>query len=122
MASARDPSALPLAGRTLLVTGASSGTGLAGVLAWHKLGADIVVGSRSGASSAGVADRMGNVKVHPFVADLGDPSSVDAALDHLQASGVAPTDIVHFAAACPQPLLRPLLRRPARPSRNPPSH
>src|SRR2546430_3700683 len=110
MASARDPSALPLAGRTLLVTGASSGTGLAGVLAWHKLGADIVVGSRSGASSAGVADRMGNVKVHPFVADLGDPSSVDAALDHLQASGVAPTDIVHFAAGGLEPILRPLLR------------
>ena len=110
MASARDPSALPLAGRTLLVTGASSGTGLAGVLAWHKLGADIVVGSRSAASCAGVADRMGNVKVHPLVADLGDPSSVDAALDHLRASGVAPTDIVHFAAGGLEPILRPLLR------------
>src|SRR2546430_16445539 len=99
MASARDPSALPLAGRTLLVTGASSGTGLAGVLAWHKLGADIVVGSRSAASCAGVADRMGNVQGHPLAADLGDPPSGDAAPDHLRASGVAPTDIVHFAAA-----------------------
>ena len=110
MASARDSSALPLAGRTLLVTGASSGSGLAGALAWHRLGAEILVGSRRASSSADVANRMGNVRVHPFVADLGDPTSIDAALDNLERSGVTTTDIVHFAAGGLEPILRPLLR------------
>jgi len=110
VASTRDSSSVPLAGRTLLVTGASSGTGLAGALAWHRLGAEIVVGSRSAASCAQVADRMGNARVHPFVADLGDPSAIDLAIGHLEGSGVAPTDIVHFAAGGLEPILRPLLR------------
>ena len=110
MASARASTPLPLAGRTLLVTGASSGTGLAGALAWHRLGAEIVVGSRSAASCAEVADRIGNARVHPFVADLGDPSTIDLAMDNLEGSGITPTDIVHFAAGGLEPILRPLLR------------
>ncbi|TMC86517.1 MAG: SDR family NAD(P)-dependent oxidoreductase [Chloroflexi bacterium] len=108
--ASHDSSAAPLAGRTLLVTGASSGTGLAGVLAWHRLGAEILVGSRSAASCADVADRMGNVRVHPFVADLGDPAGIDVAIDNLEGSGNTPTDILHFAAGGLEPILRPLLR------------
>ncbi len=103
MASTRDSSSVPLAGRTLLVTGASSGTGLAGALAWHRLGAEIVVGSRSAASCAQVADRMGNARVHPFVADLGDPSSIDLAIGNLEGSGAAPTSVWSemAGAGCP---------------------
>ena len=108
--ASHDSSAAPLAGRTLLVTGASSGTGLAGALAWHRLGAEILVGSRSAASCADVADRMGNVRVHPFVADLGDPAGIDVAIDNLEGSGNTPTDILHFAAGGLEPILRPLLR------------
>src|SRR2546423_10044244 len=121
MASSRDSEALPFAARTLLVTGATSGTGLAAALAWHRLGASILVGSRSATSVAAVADRTDNVRVHPFVADFGDESSVDVALDKLESSGLIPTDIVHFAAGGLEPILRPLLRITAGLKRMPPS-
>ena len=113
--------ALPLAGRTLLITGATSGTGLAGAIAWHELGAHLLVGSRSEAGCARVADRLGDVRVGPFVADLGDASSVDAAVDRLEAAGRKPTDILHFAAGGLEPILRPLLRITAGLKRMPPS-
>jgi len=94
----------------MLVTGATSGTGLAGVISWHGLGAHLLVGSRSEAGCARVADRLGNLRVGPFIADLADPSSVDAAVDRLEAAGRKPTDIIHFAAGGLEPILRPLLR------------
>ena len=121
MASAPNSSTLPLAGRILLVTGATSGTGIAGAIAWHRLGAHILVGSRSEASCAQVADRLGNVRVGPFVADLGDLAGIDAAVDSLEVSGIRPTDIVHFAAGGLEPILRPLLRITAGLKRMPPS-
>ncbi len=121
MSPARDSDGLPLAGRTILITGASSGTGLAGALAWHRLGATIVVGSRSEAKCTEIADRVGNVRVHAFVADLGDMSTIDAAIEDLAKSGVAPSDIVHCAAGGLEPILRPLLRITAGLRRMPPS-
>jgi len=121
MSPARDSEALPLGGRTILVTGASSGTGLAGALAWHRLGATILVGSRSAAKCTEIADRVGNVRVHAFVADLGDMPTIDAAIDDLAKSGVEPTDIVHCAAGGLEPILRPLLRITAGLRRMPPS-
>jgi NAD(P)-dependent dehydrogenase (short-subunit alcohol dehydrogenase family) len=105
----------------MLVTGATSGTGLAGVIAWHRLGAHLLVGSRSDAGCAKVADRLDNERVGSFVADLGDLSSVDAALDRLEDSGSRPTDIIHFAAGGLEPILRPLLRVTAGLKRMPPS-
>lgn len=67
------------AGRRYLVTGASSGLGLATARALADAGAEVVVASRDaariGAAAAGIGPRA-----VPVVADLGDPASVPACL------------------------------------------
>ena len=100
----------PLSGTTILVTGATRGTGLAGALAWHGLGADIVLGARSQARYEEVCGSFPGGRVSPFVADLSDPTSIPAAIDGLMASGIQVTDVVHCAAAGLEPQLRPLMR------------
>jgi NAD(P)-dependent dehydrogenase (short-subunit alcohol dehydrogenase family) len=113
-----------LTGRTILVTGGSSGSGLAGAIAWTELGAQVVLGSRSEDRYRDAAARLPAGSVHPFIADLGDPESIDGALDQLELTERAPTDIAHCAAGGLEPMLRPLLRattalrrRPAGPER-----
>jgi NAD(P)-dependent dehydrogenase (short-subunit alcohol dehydrogenase family) len=100
----------PLRGRTILVTGGTRGTGLAGALEWHRLGADIVLGARSMARYEEVCGTFPGGRVSPFVADLTDPTSIPAAIDRLMAPGVRVTDVVHCAAAGLEPQLRPLMR------------
>jgi NAD(P)-dependent dehydrogenase (short-subunit alcohol dehydrogenase family) len=102
-----------LAGRTILITGGTSGTGLAGTVEWHRLGAEVVVGSRSEERYTEVAGRLGGKRVHPFIADLGDGASLSSALDALDRSGIRVTDIVHFAAGGMEPILKPLLKMAA---------
>lgn len=102
--------ATPLTGRTILITGATSGAGLNGAVAWAALGAGVVVGSRSADRYREVAAQIAAGRVHPFIADLADPGSIDLALDALERSGVSPTDIVHSAAGGLEPMVRPLLR------------
>ena len=103
-----------LAGRTILVTGGTSGTGLAVATAAHRQGAHVVVGSRSEASYAAAAARIGDEGVSPFIADLADPDSLEEAFDSLELSLHHPTDVVHAAAGGLEPILRPLLRATAR--------
>jgi len=99
-----------LAGRTILVTGGTSGVGLAVAIAAHRLGAQVVVGSRSHDSYAAAAEQVGDMDVSPFIADMASADSVDAALDKIP----RPDDIVHAAAGGLESLLRPLLRAAAR--------
>lgn len=103
-----------LAGRTILVTGGTSGTGLAVAKAVHEHGADVLIGSRSQASYAEAAAQVGDGDgVAPFIADFADPPSLESALDRLEMALSRPTDIVHCAAGGLEPLLRPLLRATA---------
>jgi NAD(P)-dependent dehydrogenase (short-subunit alcohol dehydrogenase family) len=115
-----DRPALSLAGRTILVTGGTSGAGLAGVIECHGLGAGIVLGSRSEERYREVAARLGGGRLRPFVADLGDAVSLERALDALRRDGTRPTDVVHCAAGGLEPILRPLLRTLAATRRLPP--
>ena len=112
--------ATPLTGRTILVTGATSGAGLNGAVAWAGLGADVVVGSRSADRYREVAAQIAAGRVHQFIADLADPASIDLALDALERSGVSPTDIVHSAAGGLEPMVRPLLRAAVAQRKRPP--
>jgi NAD(P)-dependent dehydrogenase (short-subunit alcohol dehydrogenase family) len=104
------PGSSSLSGRTVLITGGTSGTGLACADACHGQGAAIVVGSRSQERYAEAAARLGDVRVHPFLADLADPASVAQALTVLEGEGVRPTDVVHSAAGGLEPIVRPLMR------------
>jgi NAD(P)-dependent dehydrogenase (short-subunit alcohol dehydrogenase family) len=115
-----DAASAPLTGRTILVTGATSGAGLNGAIAWAKLGAHVVVGSRSEDRYREVAASMAVGRAHPFIADLADPASIDLALDALERSGVSPTDIVHSAAGGLEPMVRPLLRAAVAQRKRPP--
>jgi NAD(P)-dependent dehydrogenase (short-subunit alcohol dehydrogenase family) len=99
-----------LAGRTILVTGGTSGTGLAVAIACHRLGAEVVIGTRSLDSYKEVAAELGDTLVRPFIADIGDRPSLERALDELDSGRVRPTDIIHCAAGGLEPILRPLLR------------
>ena len=98
-------------GRTILVTGGTSGTGLAVAAAANRMGAQVIIGSRSAGSYYDAESRVGEGRVRPFLADLGDPESVDRALESID--DVRLTDVVHCAAGGLEPLLRPLLRATA---------
>jgi len=77
------------------------------------MGADVLIGSRSTARYGEAAAQVGSERVTPFLADMGEPASLDRALDELEGSGVRPSDVVHCAAGGLEPLLRPLLRATA---------
>ncbi|TMD79834.1 MAG: SDR family NAD(P)-dependent oxidoreductase, partial [Chloroflexi bacterium] len=104
---------MDLAARTILVTGGTSGTGLAVAKAAHRLGADVLLGSRSQTSYAEAVAPIGDDRVAPFIADFADPRSLEAALDRVEMALNRPTDIVHCAAGGLEPMLRPLLRATA---------
>ena len=104
-----------LAGRTILVTGGTSGVGLAVATAAHRMGAQVIIGSRSHESYAAAATQVGEKGVSPFIANMADADSIDAALAKIP----RPDDVVHAAAGGLESLLRPLLRAAARVRRAP---
>lgn len=97
----------PFQGRLILVTGGSSGTGLATAEAAHRLGADVIIGTRSEKRFAEAKDRIGE-RVTPLIADLSTPEAGVAAAEGLILSGMIPTDIILSAAGGMESFLKPI--------------
>ena len=81
------PEPAAMAGRTVLVTGATSGLGLAAATELASLGARTIVLGRDAARTEAAAQRIaagtGNDAVEPVVADLADLSAVAAVAEAL---------------------------------------
>lgn len=72
--------ALPLAGRTVLVTGGNGGIGLGMAEACGRAGAQIVIWGRNDSKNADALERLRSqsIDAHAFVADVGDPDAVSS--------------------------------------------
>src|SRR5262245_42682494 len=75
-------------GKSVLVTGASSGIGLAAAQAFAAEGAHVVITGRDAGTLAEAAARIGG-RVTPVVNDAADPGGPTALAQTLAASGVA---------------------------------
>src|SRR5438045_598751 len=93
-----------LAGRTILITGGTGGAGLEVARVLHEYGAEVVIGTRDAdhyAEAAASLDKGG--AVHPFIADLTDPRSIERGLGNLELEGVHPTDVLQATACGTEP-------------------
>ena len=81
-------------GRSVLVTGAAQGIGLAVAEAFAARGARLAVLDRDAAAIEAVAHRLGALAL---VADLAAPAAIDAACDALQAALGTPDVLAHVA-------------------------
>jgi deazaflavin-dependent oxidoreductase (nitroreductase family) len=85
--SSGDRPEAPLDGRVIVLTGATSGIGLAAAEALARLGASLVLVGRDAALAHGAAVRVarasGNTEVRPVVADLASLRQVHALADDL---------------------------------------
>jgi 3-oxoacyl-[acyl-carrier protein] reductase len=97
-------------GRTVLITGGASGTGAATARELHRLGAEIVIGTRRPERYAEMARDLGECRVHPFVVDITDEEGARREMDLLIARGVRVTDLVHCAAGGLERIMRRFLR------------
>ncbi|MCR9095451.1 MAG: SDR family oxidoreductase [bacterium] len=88
-----------LRGRTALVTGAGSGIGKAISVLFARLGARIVLASRSEeklATTAALLDRIG-ADHHVKPTNIRDPEQVDALFEALEADGIVPDVLINNA-------------------------
>src|SRR3979411_1582356 len=97
-------------GRTVLITGGASGLGAATAREVHRLGAEIVIGTRRPERYAEMARERGECRMHPFVVDSPDQDRARRELDLLSARGVRVTDLVHCAAGGLERIMRRFLR------------
>jgi short-subunit dehydrogenase len=89
-----------LAGRLALVTGASSGIGLATAVALARAGARLVLVSRSAARLEAIAPEVARAGGGPPLlvpCDVGDPAAVDALADRVRRTAGAPDLVVNNA-------------------------
>jgi len=78
----RDP-ALPLAGRTVLVTGGNGGIGLGMATACGRAGAQIVIWGRKEDKNAAALEALTaeGITAHAFVCDVGEPETIQPTFD-----------------------------------------
>ena len=98
-----EPSPGSLTGRSVMVTGTTTGIGRATALACARLGATVhTVGrdpERTERAAAEVAAAVGGADVRPWIADLGDLAAVAALADGVVDAGVPIDTLVHNAGA-----------------------
>lgn len=92
-----------LGGRTVVVTGATSGLGRAAAVGFARLGAHVVMLGRDAAKTARVRDEVaresGSDAVSTVVADMGELDTVHAAAARISAAHSAVDVLVHNAGA-----------------------
>lgn len=89
-----------LSGRTVVVTGPTSGLGLAATLEFDRLGADLVLIGRDEARTTAVRERLlGADRAITVVADMGDLDAVRRAAATLTSRGRRIDALVHNAGA-----------------------
>lgn len=97
-----DVDALDLRGRTIAVTGPTSGLGLATARHLRRLGADLVLLARDAVKIATLVDELRTIDatgdIHSIIADMGDLDAVRSAADRLRQLGTIDV-LVHNAGA-----------------------
>lgn len=96
----------PLKGRRILVTGDATGTGLRVGVELSRLGAEIIVGTRSQKNFDEAVEQIGVNRVTPFIADLTRDTDIRRAIADLHIRNEIPTDVVLSAAGGMEPFMR----------------
>jgi short-subunit dehydrogenase len=89
---------MKLLGRTVLITGASSGIGEAVARAAYDKGATVLLVARSADKLKTLAEDLG-IRAHAYPCDVGDPAAVAALADELRADGRKVDVLVNNAGA-----------------------
>ena len=92
-----------LDGRTVMITGASSGLGFAAAVDLAGLGAKVIMACRSGIPARGeeVKEKSRSAEVEMVHVDLADLDSIDQLVDSLEASGAKLDILICNAAMVP---------------------
>jgi len=100
--------------KTILVTGATGGVGRGVALACGEVGWSVWIAARRAKEGAEVADEISAAggQGHFVLCDVGDPASVDAALDAVIAGDGRLDGIVHNATSGLSPIPTPLSEVP----------
>ena len=88
----------PLQGRRVLVTGGTSGTGLAAAIEIQRLGGEVIIGTRNREHFERAAGNLSGERAYPFIADLTEKNQVEKEIMRLVAENCFPTDLIHSAA------------------------
>jgi short-subunit dehydrogenase len=89
---------MKLLGRTVLITGASSGIGEAVARAAYARGATVLLVARSETKLKSLADELG-IRAHAYPCDVGDPEAVAALAENIREDGRVVDVLVNNAGA-----------------------